>query len=88
MQKMECTTKTKVLTENGIIQKDGYASIIITNIGTDDIKVNDNIPVPAGSTWGIDNQPYVIIAENTSVRFAGMDPDAKALIQMIYYKEI
>lgn len=82
------TSKSQVLTESGTVEKNGYTSIELTNIGTDDATVNENIPLPAGGSYSWQNYPGVIIDENTSVRFKGVEDDKRVLVQMFYIKQI
>ena len=80
------TTKNNVLTDNGIIRADGFATILFKNIGTDVVYINDNIPIAAGSSFVFDNQPYVVIDESFSVKFAGVEISKKLLVIKSYFK--
>ena len=83
------TSKTKVLTENTKIEKDGYTSIEITNLGTDTAKINNNIPLAPDATWSWLNYPGVEIDEPTDVQFAGVvGHTQKVLVQMFYSKDV
>ena len=81
------TTKNNVITSNGPILPDGFGSILLKNIGADAVLINDNIPLAPGSSFSFDNQPYVIINENTDIRFAGVDPSQKVLVIKSYFAE-
>lgn len=78
-------TKTLVMTENGRVQKDSYNSIELINIGDDDAKVNNNIPISPGGSWEWKNFPGVEIDEDTVIHFsAGTNP--KMLVILYYIK--
>jgi len=82
------TTKNNVLTESQSILADKYGSLFLKNIGTDAVMINDNIPLSPGSSFSFDNQPYVVIAENTIIRFMGNTSVQKLLVIKSYYKEV
>jgi hypothetical protein len=86
--KYKSISKSKVLTANDSIKPDGYGSIVITNTGADAITINDNIALVAGASWNWTNHPNVVIDEQTSIRFAGVNMNKKVLVQMFYYKEV
>lgn len=77
------TSKNKIITSNEIIIADGFSSITIKNIGTDDIRVNDNILIHTGESYIVNNMPDVIISENTSIIFNTTN-SPKALIIKYY----
>ena len=83
------TSKTKVLTENTKLEKDGYTSLEITNLGTDTAKINNNIPLAPNATWSWLNYPGVEIDEPTDVQFVfEVGKTQKVLVQMFYIKEV
>ena len=84
----KATTKNNVITENTTIITDGFSCITLKNIGADAAKINDNIPLAAGSSYVWDNHPNVTIDENTSVRFDGVEVSKKVLIIRTYFKEV
>ena len=81
------TSKSKIITSNEVIQADGFASIEVTNTGTDEAIINDNIALPSGASWSWINHPDVTINQTTNIRFRAADPDKKVLVQMFYFKE-
>jgi len=82
----KATLKSKVVSGNDIIQKDGYTSIRFENIGIDNAILNDNIPLPAGKIKFWENQPGVIIDENSLIRFENISADKRVLVEMFYIK--
>ena len=83
----KATSKNNIITENTAILADGFGSITLKNIGVDAAVINDNIPLAAGSSFGWDNHPDVVIDENISVRFAGVDASKKVLVLKTYFKK-
>lgn len=77
------TSKNKIITSNEIIIADGFSSITIKNIGTDDIRVNDNILIHTNESYVVNNRPDVLISENTSIIFNSNNAP-KALIIKYY----
>ncbi len=81
------STKNQVINENTSVQPDGYSQILLKNIGDCDCSINDNIPLPAGETFSWENDPGIVIDENTFVRFTGAGLVKKVLVIKIYYKK-
>ena len=81
------TTKNNIITSNTAILPDGFASIYFKNIGTDNLIINDNIPIESGQAFSFDNHPNVIIEENISLRFTDSNTDKKVLVIKTYFKE-
>lgn len=83
----KATSKNSVITENTVIIPDGYSQILLKNIGECDCSVNDNIPLPAGDTFSWENDPEIVIDENTFVRFVGIEDVKKVLVIKTYFKK-
>ena len=81
-------TKNNVIISNQSIKADGFSCIFLKNIGTDTVHINDNIPLAVGSSYSIDNHPYVVIDENTDIHFDGIDPNKKLLVVKTYFKSV
>lgn len=88
MKQYAAKSNNSIITQNTIIQKKNYTSIQITNKGTVNLFVNDNIELEPGDVWSFVNLPHVFIDENTSVRFAPGAGTKKALAEFVYYSEI
>jgi hypothetical protein len=86
MYKYKATTKNNVMSTNTTILADGFSSLLMKNIGTDTVYINDNIEIKAGSSFGFDNLPYVAIGENTTVMFANSNVDKRLLVVKTYFK--
>jgi hypothetical protein len=82
------TTKSNHINKNSVITPDNFTSIQITNIGTADAVINDNIPLPAGASWTWENKPYVIIKSEISVKFKTDDAGKDLLIQKFFFTEV
>ena len=81
------TSKNQIITENTSIQPDGYSQILLKNIGDCDCTVNDNIPLAVGETFSWENDPGIVIDENTFVRFVGAGAVKKVLVLKRYFKK-
>jgi hypothetical protein len=80
---LKATKKTKVITENTLIQKDGYNSLELINIGDDEIVVDDNIPLTVGGSYSWTNYPGVVIDQSTQIRYK-TTVNPKLLVIMYY----
>jgi hypothetical protein len=80
-------SKNVIITENTRIEKEDYATIQVVNIGDDNVFINNNINLAPGDLWEFKNEPYVIIGEETTIKFAGVNLNKKVLVEKIYYKE-
>ena len=88
MYRYKATTKNNVVTTNTNLLPYGYSSLLLKNIGTDTVYINDNIELTTGSSIAFDNLANVEIGENTSVMFAGVNVDQKLLVVKTYFKLI
>jgi len=79
------SSKNRISIENEEIKPDGFTSIRLTNIGQDDVKVNDNIPLNVGGVFTWFNEPYVKIDENIKIKFADLNANKQILIEFFYY---
>lgn len=84
---LKATKKSNVISENRVIEIDGYTSIRLTNIGADDAVIDDNTPLKANSLpWEWKNDPGIEINQNTGIVFAGVSADKRVLVEMFYIK--
>lgn len=88
MNKFSTTKRTLILSDNTRIEADGFTSIQLTNIGADECRVDDNIPLPTGASYTWDNDPYVVIQDSIYVRFQKTETDRKVLVQLYYFNKI
>lgn len=86
--KFRQTTKSFIVDNNKVIKQEHYSSIQLTNLGTCQATVNDNIPLEPGAVWALSNEPYVEIAEDTLVRFTGVEVDKRILVEQVFNKEV
>lgn len=88
MSKYTTTKRTLILSDNTRIEADGFSSIQLTNLGADECRVDDNIPLPAGASYTWENHPNVIISDAVFVRFEKAELDRKVLVQLYYFKSL
>ena len=80
--------KTKLFTENGFLEPDGFSSVVFRNIGSDEATIMNDIPLTTdGEDFAFINREFVEIREKIAIKFETVVAP-KALALMIYYDEL
>ncbi len=80
--------KSSVKISNSLIEADGYASIKITNLGDENVTINDNIFLATTKEWFWKNDPDVIVDLPVYISFAGGGANPKVLIELYYFQKV
>lgn len=86
MIKYKAIPSNQVIVENYSLLPKDFSSIYVTNTGTNDLYINDNILLEPGDSWSLETRAYIVIGETTKFRFDEVNPGGNiALIELISY---
>ena len=78
--------KTKVFTENGYLDADGFTSVVFFNYGADIAYLFNDVKIEQDEDHAIINKETVQIDGNIPVTFADGSTDKKVVAFMTYYR--
>jgi hypothetical protein len=79
--------KTKIFTENGFLEPDGFSSVIFRNIGSDEASIMNDIPLTTLSEdFAFINREFVVIQDKITVKF-NTTVSPRVIAIMVYYDE-
>lgn len=80
--------KQYIIAQNTTIRQSGFGAISFENIGTDNAKINNVIPLDnTGIARTFSEKPYCRIESDFTITFAGNDHDRRVLVIETYYNE-
>ena len=80
--------RSMVLTENSVIQPDGFTSIKLINTGDEDVTLNGNVQVATTKEFFWDNHPSVKIDQILNVTFSGLGANPKLVVIQYYCEKV
>jgi len=88
MDKYITRSTTEVITENKKLVNDKFNSLFVKNIGTDNVRIFDNILLKPNEYFWWKNEPNVIITDDIQIAFSGNDLDKQLSLMRIYTVEV
>lgn len=81
--------RSEIINKNTFINPDGFASIILENIGEDKVSIFDSLPVnPENSARQFLNRPGELFSSRIPVQFSNQSQNKQLLVIKIYYEKI
>lgn len=88
-KRIEVSYQTEIISESSIIQPDGFSSIRLRNIGEDNAKVLDGIPLdPSDPELNLSNDLYCKITDKIRITFAGLSTNKQIVVIKTYMNDL
>jgi hypothetical protein len=89
IKKIGVSIRAEIVSGSESINPDGFSEIRLRNIGSDNAKIFDVIPLnPSDPEWALKEDYFCKIIDKVRITFAGISADRQILVTKIYKDEL